>query len=410
MNLDKLLYKGGDPMIYAASMASTWIWAPAIFVAASMGYFYGWAGVALFSIPNALAILFFGVFAAKAIRDNPNGVTFLNALETALKPQRELHLGIGLVVTACSTIVQLLGMHLLLSAWLDIPIIASALFVSAISLVIVWRHGLKGSIISDYWKWLVTVVCGGILVGFLLADPSVSFSHAKVFDPSDLGYLASFGLTATIGWWCAPYADQTFWQRAFSCGEDGVKFVFGLAALMFVFVPILFGMVGLLSASTGIVDGWTVASAFGTSWLGIVLGVAVFCALLSTLDSNLCAVQSIAETEFGFDGRIAMLILLGASSVIVSVVPMTIAGLFLLYGTIRTCAAVPTFLITFKRFDPNRLLIGSVLSVVLGAGGYAAASLIGFSQPWIFTVLALILPMIGYRTAPKQTILLEESK
>ena len=316
MNLDKLLYKGGDPMVYAASMASTWIWAPAIFVAASMGYFYGWAGVALFSIPNALAILLFGIFASKVISVNPDGITFLNALESAPKPQRELHLGIGMVVTACSTIVQLLGMHLLLSTWFDIPIFVSALIVSVISLIIVWRHGLKGSIISDYWKWFVTVACGCVLVGFLLADPSVSLSRAKVFDPSDLGYLVSFGLTATIGWWCAPYADQTFWQRAYSCGKDNVLTVFGLASLMFVFVPILFGVVGLLSASTGIVEGWTVASAFGTSWLGIVLGAAVFCALLSTLDSNLCAVQSLAETEFGLDGRIAMLILLGASSIL----------------------------------------------------------------------------------------------
>lgn len=410
MNLDKLLYRGGSDLEYAASMASTWIWAPAIFVAASMGYFYGWVGVALFSIPNALAIVFFGYFAAIVRWDVREGITFLNALESAPKSQRELHLGIGLIVTACSTIVQLLGMHLLLSTWFELPVLASALIVSGISLVIVWRHGLKGSIVSDYWKWIATVLCGIVLVGVLASDPSASLRDSKVFDPADLGYLIPFGLTATIGWWCAPYADQTFWQRAYSCDKERIVDVFASAALMFVIVPILFGLVGLLSASTGIVAGWTVASAFGTSWLGLVLGVAVFCSLLSTLDSNLCAVQSIAETEFNFDGRVAMLILLGFSVAIVSTVPMTIAGLFLLYGTIRTCAAIPTFLVVFDRFDPTRLFVGSVLSVIVGAGGYALAALFGFSQSWIFTVLALMLPFIGYSSKKQPEILLEESK
>lgn len=407
MTVDKLLYKGGSIPVYAASMASTWVWAPALFVSSFMGYYYGLLGVAIFSIPNAFAIFLFGLFAYYVIKRKSDGVTFLDALSNASKPQRALHFAVGSVITICSTMVQLLGMHLLLVEWFDISQFTSASIISVISLIIVWYHGIKGSIISDYWKWIVTILCGIILSVSVFVSPDVSVSAIKIFDPKDFDYLILFGITATIGWWCAPFADQTFWQRAYSSEPKDIIKVFGWASVMFVFIPIFFGMVGMLAATIGTVEGWNITNALGTTWMGAVLGVAIFCALLSTLDSNLCAIQSLVETRFGWNGHVAMVILLIVATLIVSNVSMTIAGLFLLYGTIRACVAFPTIMIAFNRFNEKRLLIGTILSVIFGAGGYATAVYLGFSSPWIFTALALCLPLIGYQPKSKPQLLVE---
>lgn len=403
----QLLYRGGSVPVYAASMASTWVWAPALFVSSFMGYYYGLLGVAIFSIPNAFAIFLFGLFAYKVIHNAPQGVTFLNAISNASKAQQRVHFAVGSVITICSTMVQLLGMHLLLVEWLNVTQLMSASIISGISLIIVWFHGIKGSIISDYWKWLVTIICGIILVVSTFFEPNVSLETIKFFDPKDFDYLFTFGLTATVGWWCAPFADQTFWQRAYSSEPKDIVKVFGLASVMFVFIPILFGLVGLLTATTGVVNGWNITNALGTSWMGAILGIAIFCALLSTLDSNLCAIQSLVETRLGWNGHLAMVILLIVATLIVSNVSMTIAGLFLLYGTIRACVALPTVMIAFNRFNSTRLFIGTVLAIVFGAGGYALAVYLGFSMPWIFTALALLLPLLGY-SRKKEPILLCE--
>lgn len=40
--------------------ASTWIWAPALFVSSSVAYYYGLAGLAIFLIPNILCLILFG--------------------------------------------------------------------------------------------------------------------------------------------------------------------------------------------------------------------------------------------------------------------------------------------------------------------------------------------------------------
>ena len=67
--MNDLVYRGDTTNTYAMSIAATWIWAPAIFVASSTAYFNGIYGFLWFLIPNVLTLILFGYFSQKFIKE-----------------------------------------------------------------------------------------------------------------------------------------------------------------------------------------------------------------------------------------------------------------------------------------------------------------------------------------------------
>ena len=170
--------------------------------------------------------------------------------------------------------------------------------------------------------------------------------------------------------------------------------------MLFVIIPVCFGVVGLRYGTTNSVSNWSIADQFTGVW-GILLGAAIFCALLSTLDSNLCAVESLWVSCTGnYDekvSRFSYLVLAGTALAVFSLIDITITQLFLIYGTIRTCIALPTIMIVFKRFDKTRLFYGTLAAIVFGAGGYLVMSYLGSPYAYICTIGALLIPLIGFK-------------
>ena len=394
-----ILYKDGTIFQYASSIAATWVWAPALYVASAIGYYYGLVGLSIFLVPNVLGLILFGYFASVARTKFGNGYSFHDAIANAPQKQQIVHALISVTILVCSSFVQIYGMHLLLTQWFAVDKALSALIISLLSLIVVWKTGIKGSIISDSWKYIITLIAGLILLAIVLTSPETSITSIKVFDPVDFNYLLGFGVTTFIGLITAPYIDQTFWQRAY-CIDD-VKRVFKtflIGALMFGAVPLCFGLIGTLSATAGVIAGWEVSTAFsGIS--GFVLAAAVFCALLSTLDSNLCAIESLCVKHFGvsFDSRWSYIGLLLVAGILFTFTNITLVQLFLIYGTIRTCMCVPTILIILERYNPNRLFIGTLLAIIFGAIGFLIASIMQLPYAYVCTVIALLLPFLGYK-------------
>ena len=115
---DFLLWKNANTFYYASSIAATWIWSPAIFVSSERAYFDGIWGYLMFLIPNILTLILFGYFANK-VRSKVDGVTLLDAVNSADKRQKYLHLLISLTVLIASSGVQILGIKPLFSACLN---------------------------------------------------------------------------------------------------------------------------------------------------------------------------------------------------------------------------------------------------------------------------------------------------
>lgn len=386
---DFLLWKYARPIFYMTSTAATWIWAPAIFVSSDKAYHAGLSGFLLFLIPNALTLALFAFF-ANIVRQKTDGFTLADAVKQAGRRQQDLHLLVSSVVLICSTCVQLIGLHILFQSWYPIPKPITALLVSVIALSMVWRNGIKGSIRTDFFKYILMFGIGLVLLLITISHNSIP--HWEGIKPIPFKtLLTTFGLPTIIGLLAAPYADQTFWQRVFSIEKNKIKSVFVGSALLFAMIPVLFGLIGFFAVPE---NNWNIASAFTNIYAKILLAVCVLAALLSTLDSNLCAISSIVCTRFNvsiYAGRYSMITLLILSSLIMVNTEITITGLFLIYGTIRTCISLPTILIILNRYNKKRLLIGTIVSILIAPIGYILSN--GF---WLFTLLAFIIPIIGY--------------
>lgn len=388
---DFLLWKNANKWFYASSTAATWIWAPAIFVSSDKAYFNGVWGFLMFLIPNIMTLVLFAYFAEMG-RNKIDGFTIVDAIANAGDGQKRLHLAVSVIVLICSTCVQILGLHTLFAAWFELPKWLTAMTVSVLAITMVGRSGIKGSIQTDAVKYVVMFLAGvALLVPTVQACPDIRLTG--MYDSSFMEMAAVFGVSTAIGLFSAPYVDQTFWQRVFSMPHGEVKSIFFRSAVLFALIPLLFGLIGFYQVSED--PKWSIAQAFSSSTLNIVLALCVIAALLSTLDSNLCAVASLACREFGCSinsGRAAMVTLLTAGSLVMIMTTTTITDLFLLYGTIRTCVALPTILIILGRYDKQRLFYSTLLGILIAPVGFVLCS----DYRWLFTLLALVMPALGF--------------
>jgi Na+/proline symporter len=391
-----LLYKGAKDWVYALSIVATWIWAPALFVSSEIGFKYGLIALLIFTIPNALTLTWFGWVASK-VRDKYDGVTMLDALSNASERQKKLHLIISLVLLVCSVCVQLIGIDLVLKGF-DIPKWVSALIVCGISLGLVYKHGIKGSIITDDYKYAIAAIAACVLIGYAAINP---MSAGMIFEGhtefSMMDFILSFGLISSLNYFSALFPDQTFWQRAFSMEKKQVLPSFAKASLAFAIIPLLFGTVGMLQPEG---TSFNIGEAFSSGVPFAVLLAAASAILISTIDSNLCAIASYTATTKAkeyISPIAAMLLLLAFGACIMIFTNATVASMFLIYGTIRTVSGIPTLLIVFNKFDEKRLFWLTVIGMVLWAPGFVLAQTTGFAPAWIFTILALFTPLLAYK-------------
>lgn len=386
MNQDKFLVaRGLHSASYAKSIASTWIWAPALFVSSQIAYQYGLAGFLMFLIPNVLTLWIFGFLCDKY------DINFSTAVETVKKVgkvQQAEHLTITSALLIGSTFVQILGIHALLSQWFGVPRVFSALAILGLSLLIIWGKGLKACIKTDAFKYEIIFICGLALV--FCTDNHSALNFDGHLDFNLLTLFLSFGLPTAIGLLSAPYADTTFWQRANSIERDERFKTFFLAGAFFALIPMLFAIIGFSAPTT---DNWQLQNFASSSFSMTLLAVAVLSALIATADSNLCAVGALAKKGKENVAIIAFCALL--TVLFCWLDNLTIVDLFLLYGTLRTVASVPTILSLTNHFSAKRLQIATGTAMIVCPIGFALAQ--PYGNGWIFTVLALLIPLLGYK-------------
>lgn len=386
MNQDKFLVaRGLHSASYAKSIASTWIWAPALFVSSQIAYQYGLAGFLMFLIPNVLTLWIFGFLCDKY------DINFSTAVETVKKVgkvQQAEHLTITSALLIGSTFVQILGIHALLSQWFGVPRVFSALAILGLSLLIIWGKGLKACIKTDAFKYEIIFICGLALV--FCTDNHTALNFDGHLDFNLLTLFLNFGLPTAIGLLSAPYADTTFWQRANSIERDERFKTFFLAGAFFALIPMLFAIIGFSASTT---DNWQLQNFATSSFSMTLLAVAVLSALIATVDSNLCAVGALAKKGKENVTIIAFCALL--TVLFCWLDNLTIVDLFLLYGTLRTVASVPTILSLTNHFSAKRLQIATGTAMIVCPIGFALAQ--PYGNGWIFTVLALLIPLLGYK-------------
>lgn len=372
----------------AMSIAATWIWAPALFTSAEKAYSNGIPGLLWFLVPNILCLVIFVPFGKRIRAQMPTGIT-LSGYMAERYHSRAVHNAYLFelsTLTVLSTGVQLLAGAKILAIVTGWPFWLLTVVLAAIAFSYSQYSGIKASVLTDALQMIFMLACCALLVLWALSTDTgvpdlarglagASGGYKHLFDSNGLAVFFSFGLPTTIGLIAAPFGDQCFWQRAFSIKEDKISRAFKLGAVLFTIVPLSMGVLGFIAAGSGyiaqdagMVNFELVGSLF-PEWVMLPFLFMVISGLLSTTDSNLCAIASLTS-DFGGGIKAAkgsMIVLLVLAVGIANIPGLTVTGLFLIYGALRATTMLPTVLtLKGKALSAQGIFAGIMASLVIG--------------------------------------------
>lgn len=395
----------------AFSVAATWIWAPALFISAQKAFEEGMAGLFWFAVPNALCLILFAHFAA-IVRDKvPHGYTVSGYMRERFSDRvQSMYLVELSGLTVCSFAVNLLAGGKLISILTGIPFSWVTVTMAIIALSYSLLSGIRASVVTDYVQMAFIVFAGLIFVPWAVVHSGgfgnvwagfggITGTYTSLFTGDGAKVFYTFGIASTIGLMAGPFGDPAFWQRVFAYKKEVVKKAFVLGALVFIMVPITMSLLGFAAAGMGLNIGnpemvnIEFVTAFLPTWAIVFFVYMVMCGLISTLDSNLCAMSSLSGHDFLmrrgvkddrqvlFVSRITMLLTAMLALVVANIPDMKIVYLFLFYGILRTCVFMPTVIsLLSDRVHEAGMFWGILLSLLIGLPVFAYGNFNGVTS------------------------------
>lgn len=395
-----LLYSSNNYFIDGASIAATWIWTPAIFLAYELSINFGILGLLLFAIPNALTVVIYGLIAQK-VRKRVDGFTVGDIVkERSNRVQYGMNIAVTVLLLILSSLAQLFGIVSVLSQWIEWESWKIALVVSFFCFLYTFRHGLKSSILSDCGKYIIMLACGIIIIIGIYSTGTGDFNLKSLDTINQKEMWFGWAIITILNLSMALYPDQTFWQRTFSLAPNRVAKTYVIGAGLFIIIPMLFGILGILNYSQGNMDT-NISSAINIFPYNTLLTVVVLSALIATLDSNLCAISSLTWNELKLtEGKVpcvfSMFCLLALANLLFTL-DFSLLLLFLIYGTIRTSVGMPIVLMIFNRFSKKRLMISTIINLIVLCPIFILLKINDSLYAWAITFIIIILPLISLR-------------
>ena len=377
-------------MVSALSIAATWIWAPALFTSTENAYTKGFAGLFWFLIPNVLCLILFIPFAKRIREEMPVGITLSGYMygkyhSKAVKNIYLFQLG---ALSALSTGVQLLAGSKILSMLTGIPFAAMTIIMAVIAFSYSQFSGIKASILTDAVQMVFMLAAsigfvafgvknGGGMETLVTGLGGAAGDAGSLFSKRGWEIFLGFGLPTTIGLISGPFGDQCFWQRAFCVRKDRIGRAFLVGALLFGIVPLSMGVLGFIgsgmgyvAADIGIINFELISTLF-PAWAIIPFLFMIVSGLLSTVDSNLCAVSSLTTDIFEKKTlgktKFAMILLLAVGIAVANIPGLTVTHLFLMYGTLRAATLLPTvFTLKGIKLTPQGVVAGIISALIIG--------------------------------------------
>lgn len=301
----------------SASIAASWVWAPALFVSVQKSYELGLAGLFWFTVPNVLALVVFSVLAPRIRSVMPVGYTLPDWIRYRFPTSKLLH-RIYLVpylwyqVMAITVQVFVGGMMLNYLTGIDLNVLMVALLLVGLSYSL--GSGISASIVTDF------VQMSFILIGILIVIPLLIFKVGFSAISQGLGgtdgsvnvldwdVAFSFGVVTSIGLVAGAICDQQHWQRAFSIRRSDLGTAFVVGGILFGVVPASLSLLGFVAAvpefqvslpdGTGLpMIGVAAVAKLLPAWVAIVFVVMLLGGLCSTLDSGMCAAAALFAVD-----------------------------------------------------------------------------------------------------------------
>jgi len=387
-------------MLGGASIAASWIWAPALFVSIQLAYQKGLAGIFWFTFPNVIALAIFAFLAPTIRRQFPEGYTFPQFIKHRLSSERvhKLFLFPYFFYQLMSVTVQIYAGGSLLSLLTGISLNVLMPLLLLIALTYTLISGLVATVVTDCVHMVMIYLIGGSIVVWTCAaagglNAVVAGTHGieavpSIFDPN---VAFSFGIVTSIGLISGAICDQQYWQRSFAIKEDELRKAFIFGSLLFAAVPIGVSILGFLAANpqsniklpagTDVaLIGIATVSHFLPVWGVVLFVLMVLSALSSSLDSGLSATSALWITDVVTcdsnasavkSARVAM-IGISIAGLAVALLVQYIPGfglkqLWWVFNTISACVAVPTILsLYWKNLNERGVFWGVLVAFVVG--------------------------------------------
>jgi len=368
----------------AFSVAATWIWAPALFIAAQKAYTQGWVGLFWFTVPNVFCLIFFAKFAEKLRNRFPKGYTLSDYMKKRYsKRVHTMYMTELSALSIFSIAVQLLAGGKVISLLTGLPFNIVTLVLAGIALSYSLYSGIKSSIFTDYFQMIFIGVVAFTFVPWAIHNSGgftnvinglngLSGDFTSLFTGKGGNVFLTFGLATTIGLMAGPFGDQSFWQRAFSIKKGKVRGAFVKGAWIFATVPILMSLLGFAMAGLGIevkdasLVNLDMIIKFLPVWTIIPFTYMLLSGLISTVDSCLCSMSSLMSDYSSKKvnrGSMVISILIGV--IIANIPGIQILYLFLLYGTLRASTFLPTVISLSKENVSEKAMFWGILSSII---------------------------------------------
>lgn len=372
-------------LIGSMSIAASWIWAPAIFISSQTGFKWGYAGLLWFCVPNMLALIIFAPLAAKIRRIIPQGYNYIEFLKSGDRSFRNTQLLLQLTMQVVIFAIQLVAGAELLADLTGAQYNWMVVGMALTPFCYTFFSGLRTSVFTDALQYVVIAISA---VAILISFPG-SFAVLDIhpFRPFNSDLVFEFGISSALGLIVAIFADHQQWQRAFAIKEGHIVRTMYKAAAMHGLVTISLGTLGCLIFANGfhpsridLVGFEYVKANYATIFVPVFVVMAM-CALISTLDSGLCAFSSLAMRELRAgkvslkSGRLLM-ILLALAGVIVAIQRPSLLTLWFIGCTIRLSAFIPTISSIIGSRLTTKVHAIATMSGLLGGGSVFAYGVI----------------------------------
>ncbi len=402
--------------VLALSIAATWIWAPALFTSTENAYTKGFAGLFWFLVPNVLCLILFIPFAKRIRAEMPMGITLSGYMYEKYhsKAVRNIYLFQLGALSALSTGVQLLAGSKILSMLTGIPFASMTVIMALIAFSYSQFSGIRASILTDAIQMvfmLIVSICfiafgiksGGGMETIITGLGGIAGDAGSLFSKKGVEIFLGFGLPTTIGLLSGPFGDQCFWQRAFCVRKDRIGRAFLFGALLFGIVPLSMGILGFIGAGvgydaidTGVINFELILTLF-PEWAVIPFLFMIVSGLLSTIDSNLCAISSLTTDVLRGKTlkktKISMILLLVVGIVVANIPTLTVTHLFLMYGTLRASTLLPTvFTLKGVQLKSQGVVAGVISALLIGLPIFGYGNMRGIaSYKTVGSLLTVIL-------------------
>lgn len=385
----------------AFSIAVSWIWAPAIFIASLQAYTKGIAGAFWFIVPNILCFFVFAPLAVRLRKLMPEGYTLPEFILKRYDGDKKTHVSFLVVFFGYqlgAIIINALAGGTLLHILTGMDFSVAVLALSGVALIYSLISGLEASILTDVIQMLMVLVFGFILVPWVIMQAGgwsaisgglggVTGEFSNMFDPW-IAY--SFGIAMTFGLIAGPIGDQMFFQRGFAVKHKNIIRTFVTGGLLFGLIPITLSLLGFVAANPafnsaiGVVDPQMVAPltiGFFLPKAALILFVFMaFAGLSSTLDSAYVAISSLGTIDIykkylnpqANDKQLLntsrkIMLLMAVIGTGVALLQPKLLWVFLIYGALASAGLFPTvFSLFWKRLTAKGAFWGLTSSLILG--------------------------------------------